>query len=486
MPKGTSKSDFAEMIESISKRINWKLTVRDNDVYIYRQHEGKYFEQISKHLCKMELRKILDGESSSLITDVMNSMLEDDRRLFDDALFHESRKKIVGFKNGVFDLETGKLRKYHPSDFVLNPIPYNLPEQVDPDDEKWLLDQVFGQWLGDECASWFADFLGYMLFIAPNTQNLWADFFGVGCNGKSSCLHLIEEILGDDKINGCDLKYIGRFSGDAFKNRWLIIGRDSANVVSEGAASFIKAFTGERKIHIEKKGGAEYDADNMGKLIVSTNYLIQSKDRSYGWYRRIVPIPFVRKFPINPTWEDDLLNKSPMIARILLNRAYLSRKNKALLMQCAPKPVAALRSETRMLNDRIAAFWELYFHKEQEVEFEIEVKGKTKVHKELQRVMNYEKLLELHDKTISEVYAEYVIWHGKEFGETNIEPSLKVFGGPYGAFLQSDAGDYYEYKHTRDGRKICLRDEKKTEVSKLAAQEYQEKVETYLEQEEVF
>jgi phage/plasmid-associated DNA primase len=360
-----------------------------------------------------------------------------------------------------------------------------LPEEVDEEQERKLLEDVFGQWLGDDVASWFADFLGYMLFIAPNKQNLWADFFGVGSNGKSCCLHLIEEILGDDKINGCDLKYIGRFSGDAFKNKWLIIGRDSANVVSEGAASFIKAFTGERKLHIEKKGGAEYDADNMGKLIVSTNYLIQSKDRSFGWYRRIVPIPFTRKFPLKPSFEDDLLSKAPEIARILLQRAFLSRKNKAILMNCAPKPVNALRSETRMLNDRIAAFWELNFHKEEEVDVIIEHKGKQKKQKEIQRSLDYNKLLALHEKTISQVYAEYAFWHEAEFGETNLEPSLKVFGGPYGAFLQSDAGDYFDYKHTRDGRKICLKESREIEVRKEAAEQsrYQE---PEPEQEEVF
>lgn len=463
MPKGTNQDAFGDMLDELKAVINWKIAIRDTDVTIYRQVDRKYFERIAKPLCKMEVRGHFQKVTSSLVSGMCDALIEDKERLFDDELFLESRKRIVGFRNKVFDLLTGCVRSYQPSDYVLDPIPYDIPENIDSNVQTWI-EGVFNQWVGSDVGGWFMDLLSYLLFIYPNTQDLWVNLFGVGSNGKSSCLRLIEGIVGDDKVNGCELKHIGRFSGDAFRNRWLIVGRDSGNVVSDQATSFIKAFTGERKLHIEKKGGAEYDAPNTGKLIVSTNYLIQSKDRSYGWYRRLVPIPFMTKFKIDPTFEDRLLKKIPDIARVLLHRAYLLKHNQTLLMKCAPKPVKNLRNETRMLNDRIAGFWLLYCHDEIE---EIREDENGYEITETRFELNPDNLLRLHNQKMSEVYEVYKAWHEEEFGETQVEPSLKTFGGPRGAFLQSEFGDYFDYKKAGDGRKVILRNDKVELIYKL-------------------
>lgn len=408
---------------------------------IYRQEQKTYFEEISPTYCRMEVRKVFEYATPSTISNLTTALLEDADRLFDDSLFIESRKRSVGFLNGVFDIYTGKLRKYNSHDFICEPLPWELPTEPDPEIEAWFLG-ILKSWVGEEVGEWFANLLAYLLFIHPNGENIWVNFFGAGSNGKSICLELLQKILGEKKVIGTDLQHLNRFSGDAVQGKWLVIGRDSSSIVSEKATGFIKTFSGEETILVEKKGGDSYDVHNQGKLVVSTNELINSKDRSYAWYRRLFPILFPNEFPRNEGFKRQLFSKIPEIIRVILVRAYMYRHSQTRLFASVPEPVDRLMRETRMMNDRVTAFWESeFFHDED---------GK----------LDLEKLPDFHGKTISEVYDIYKQWHEIEFGETNIDPSLKVFGGPYGAFLRTDAGKWFDYKKTNHGRMIALRWEK--------------------------
>ena len=433
-----SGMSFPEMLEVARPEINWKVTLRESGRTIYRQVNKSFFEEITPDMCRMETRDLFPLSTPSTTSSLVTALLEDRERLFDDSLFRDSRKAAIGFKNGVFDVQTGKVRKYHTSDFILQPLPHVIPYEIDPKTEKWFI-AILNSWVGQGVGEWFCNVLGYMLFVYPNSENLWLNLFGAGQNGKSVCLELLERILGDEKVIGCDLKNINRFSGDAYQNKWLVIGRDSSSAVSDNAVSFIKTYTGDAKLLVEKKGGASFDVWNPGKLIVSTNSLIMSKDRSFAWYRRLFPIPFPNEFPRDEKFKDSLFQRIPEITRILLHRAYLYRQTETTLFKSIPTDVEELRKETRKLNDRITAFWEEYFCDDGQ--------------------LLPDKLLNAHGKTMNEIYQLYTQWHESEFGETALEPSLKVFGGPYGALLQSPAGKYFTYRRSNTGRRVELRQE---------------------------
>jgi hypothetical protein len=105
-----------------------------------------------------------------------------------------------------------------------------------------------------------------------------------------------------------------------------------------------------------------------------------------------------------------------------------------------------------MLNNRVNAFWEEYFHKGD-------------------GGLNWYTMKFIDGQTMTQVYAEFEKWHSDEFGETHVEPSLKTFGGQYGAFLSTDAGKYFEYKRTKNGRQVRLRSEYTDFVRSLEADE---------------
>lgn len=437
--------NFEELLADVIPNITWKICLNGSKT-VYRQMNQTYFEEITLDQCKMEVREYYELSTPSTVASLVTALCEDRNRLIDDGLFRDSRRKRIGFLNGVYDLDSGKMRTYQPTDFICQPLPWMPPTEIDAKVEAWFL-ATLKRWVGDDVGEWFCAVLGYMLFIYPNSENVWLNLFGAGSNGKSVCLELLEKILGDEKVIGCDLKNINRFSGDTFKNKWLVIGRDSSSEVSDNAVSFIKTYSGDPKLLVEKKGGSSFDVYNPGKLVVSTNSLIRSKDRSFAWYRRLFPIPFPNEFERNEHFKDALFEKIPDIIRILLDRAYRYAHTETTLWKSVPRPVLNLMRETRMLNDRVTAFWEEWFF-EDDPEDNRSLTPKRRIKRD--------NLFALHNQTMSYCYQKYAEWHEHEFGETALEPSLRIFGGPYGAFLSTGAGKFYTYKRTSYGRVLQL------------------------------
>ena len=447
-------AEFYEQLERIKDDITWKMILTGEHSIVLNQTTTGYFDTLTQQECKMIIRSFdfLKCATPSTINNLMYALQEDLSRLIDPILFRLCRSRIIGFRNGVFDLQTGKLREYTSSDFILEPLPHTLPEQIDPDIEDWFM-KILADWVTEEVSDWFADVLAYFLFIYPNNESLWMNLFEGGQNGKSSCLKLLEKIVGDDKVIGCNLCHLNRFSNAGFQGKWLIIGRDSSNFPSDSAAGFIKNYSDAGKTTVELKGGDSYDTYTTGKIVISTNDLIQSRDRSFGWYRRFLPVPFPHQFDLNEEFEKNLFKQIPPIIRILLHRAYCYRQNKILVSQYIPEPVKRLKQETRYLNDRVAAFWEIKFFQ-------------TKDGKQTQTIPIPDEFFKIHQKTMSEVYKIYETWHHTFFGDGPVEPGLRTFGGPYGSFL-THAKKYFSYRRKGDGRYVELYPEKEQELREI-------------------
>jgi phage/plasmid-associated DNA primase len=160
----------------------------------------------------------------------------------------------------------------------------------------------------------------------------------------------------------------------------------------------------------------------------------------------LFPIPFPNEFPRDETFQEGLFKRIPEIIRSLLHRAYLYKHNETTLVKSISPTVRELMKETRMLNDRVTAFWEEYFFTyEPSLDLEPEA------------VMDWNAMCFLHGKKMSDVYDVYEGWHAQEFGDMDVEPSLKTFGGQYGAFLgNTDAGKFFTYRKTKRGRVVEL------------------------------
>lgn len=439
--QGKETMSFSDMLEILIEDINWKVAYNGDERRIFAKHPTGFYEELTKDATRMKVRAKFKLATPSTVNALSMALCEDEQRIINLESFRQSREKIVGFQDACFDLTTGKFRKYTSTDFCLNPLPHRMNyADYSAEADSWF-QGVLASWVGADCADWFANVLAYFLFVHPNEEQVWLNLFGMGSNGKSLCLKILERILGTEKVIGCDLANINRFSTASFIGKWLVIGRDSSTYVSDGATALIKAYTGEERGLIERKGGLSFDDSIDGKMIVSTNTLIHSKDRSFGWFRRILPVPFPYQFAKDRSFEKSLMVRLPDIIRVLLFRAHCYSINTKSFRENLPKVVSDLITETRYTNDRVSHYWESEF---------FDTDQKTGAKRE-----NLAKLREFDGGGMSSIYADYCEWHEKHYGDGQPEPSLKTFGGQYGAFLTL-AKDYYRWNRSRAGSTVEL------------------------------
>lgn len=440
-------SGYAKMLNKLRQHLDWKIYLVNGNRFIYRKHEVGYYETLvgpdnpkDTLRCKMEIRTYFHNVPPSVIDSLFNAILQDEARLLDGADFVRSRSKGIPFLNGVFDFEKGYLRAYRDHDMFCDPVPHHFNSVISRRQirffRKCLID-----WVGRPNLAWMIDLIAYLLFIFPNGENLWVNPFGSGRNGKSSFISLLEEILGKSKSVGINLADLNRHTSASFVGKALIVGRDSDQFVSKRGVSLIKNYSGDKYVTVEPKGGFQYDSVVEGKLVVSTNYLVRSQDRTFGWYRRLLPIPFTNTFPLDPHFEKKLFAQLPGIVTYLVYRAYKYTKGQtAHLVDRIPRDIEILRMDTQFTNDRVAAFWNLKFFDDD---------GQPIV----------DEFLKLHKQNISKAFEVFKEWHLGFFGdEEKVEPGRNSFCGAYGAFLEKSK-DYFFSERTRQGRELFLHDD---------------------------
>jgi phage/plasmid-associated DNA primase len=445
-------SGFAKMLNKLRGKLRWRIYLVNGNRFIYRKTEVGYYETLvgpenpkDTLRCKMEIRSHFRNVPPSTIDNLFNAVLQEESRLLDGMLFVRARERGVPFLNGVFDLATGRLRTYRADEYYCDPIPHHLNETLNVQTIRFFR-RVVREWVGAKNTRWFIDLTAYLLFMFPNVESVWVNPFGSGRNGKSSYIALLEQLLGKTKSIGINLADLNRHTSASFIGKSLIVGRDSDQFVSKRGISLIKNYSGDQYVIVEPKGGFQYDALVEGKLVVSTNYLIRSQDRSFGWYRRLLPVTFPNTFPQNPQFEKNLLRHVPGILTYLIRRVWKYKRGKIKhLTERIPRDIQILRLDTQFMNDRVAAFWDLEFFDEDGVPI-------------------VDEFLKLDKQQMSTVWNKFQAWHGEYFGdEEKVEPGRNSFCGPYGAFMEK-ASDYFDTERTRNGRLMYLRDEKKHEL----------------------
>ncbi len=453
-------SGFAKMLNKLRSNLRWRVYLVNGNRFIYRKTEMGFYETLTGPenpkdtlLCKMEIRTYFRNVPPSVIDNLFNALMQDEARLIDATEFVHSRAKGIPFLNGVFDLEHGYLRAYRDEDFYCDPIPHHFSSVINKKDIRFFR-RCLKDWNNAPNVQWMVDLCAYMLFVFPNVESIWCNPFGVGRNGKSVFIALLEHIMGKSKSIGINLSEINRHSSASFIGKSLIVGRDSDAFVSKKGVSLIKNYSGDKYVTVEPKGGFQYDALVEGKIVVSTNYLIRCADRSFGWFRRLLPIPFPNTFPQNDKFEKDLYRHIDGIVSYLVVRAYKykrgprkvqTRSGQVLVKQVLklteriPRDIQVLRMDTQFTNDRVAAFWNLRFFDDAEKPL-------------------VDEFLHLHKQKISVAWGIFCQWHKEYFGEEEkIEPGRNTFCGASGGFMEK-AGAYFYSERTREGRQLFLHD----------------------------
>lgn len=214
---------------------------------------------------------------------------------------------VINLKNTRLDIRTGKCLEYDPDKIEFARIPVTYDQSAYCADLDKMLNRVF---VGDrEVINLFEEMIGYCLIKSNRYQKAFI-MVGSGSNGKSTILDLIEEFLGAANYSSLPLEQVtDRFNKAELEHKLANIGDDIDNVAIKDSGTLKKMISGE-SITVERKGERPFKFRPYAKHIYSANSIPRSFDKSEGFYRRWIFIPFNATFsPDDPDYDPMIFDK---------------------------------------------------------------------------------------------------------------------------------------------------------------------------------
>lgn len=221
---------------------------------------------------------------------------------------------VINLKNTRYDIRTGKCLEFTPEAIEFDRIPVTYDPSAYCADLDKMLNRVF---LGDrEVINLFEEMIGACLLKHNRYQKAFM-LYGSGSNGKSTILNLVKRFIGSRNYSSIALeKVTDRFNVAELENRLANIGDDIDNVVIKDTGTLKKLFAGN-SVQVERKGERPFTIEPYATHIYSCNNIPRSFDKSDGFYRRWLFIPFNAKFSsadpdYDPLIEDKITTETAL------------------------------------------------------------------------------------------------------------------------------------------------------------------------------
>lgn len=198
----------------------------------------------------------------------------------------------IQFKNKIYDIETGNSFESSPKYFAVN----RIPHEVSYDLETPMMDKIFKEWVGDKYVQTLYEILAYSLLPDYPIHRMFC-LIGGGSNGKSCFLRLIEKFVGSENLCATELETLLKSRFEITKlHKKLVCCMGETNFSELNQTSVIKKLTGQDSIGFEYKNKNPFEDKNYAKIIIATNNLPSTTDKTEGFYRRWLIIDFNNKF----------------------------------------------------------------------------------------------------------------------------------------------------------------------------------------------
>jgi len=239
--------------------------------------------------------------SSKNRTEILNALKQEGRK----NIPKEIKPTWIQFKNKIIDILTGEQFEATPKYFVTNPIPHELHK--DNFEETPVMDRIFEEWVGKKHVKTLYEIIAYCLLPDYPIHRLFC-FIGGGLNGKSKFLELVRNFIGNHNCCSTELDTLlnSRFEITRLHKK-LICQMGETDFEEMSKTSMLKKLTGGDLIGFEYKNKNPFEECNYAKILISTNNLPTTTDKTIGFYRRWMIIDFPNQF----SEKKDILSEIP-------------------------------------------------------------------------------------------------------------------------------------------------------------------------------
>jgi putative DNA primase/helicase len=200
----------------------------------------------------------------------------------------------IQFCKEVIDIETGDRFMASPEYFYKNPIPHRLGKESDTPK----FDKVFSEWVKTpEEVKVLYEIIAYCILPAYPVERIFC-LHGSGSNGKSVYRQILRKFIGEKNVcsTSLDLLTSSRFEPTKLFGK-LVCEMGETNLSKLDNTQVIKrVVSGKDLIGGEFKNKPHFDFVNYAKIIISTNNLPPTEDKTDGFYRRWMIIDFPNRF----------------------------------------------------------------------------------------------------------------------------------------------------------------------------------------------
>jgi P4 family phage/plasmid primase-like protien len=305
-------------------------------------------------------------------------LIKECKNLFYDDKFEQkldSNMHLIGFENGIYDLEKGVFREGRPDDYITFSTKNNYHKWSDKNPFNTHIFKFFDQVFPNaKVREYFLHALCTCISGETKEEKLYI-MTGSGSNGKSLTNELMSKALGDYYMS-CDISIITRKRGQsnqAAPEKVRMKGRrcgvfQEADEGEKMNVGVMKEFTGGDMILIRDlfKGSNEMiEFKPQMKYFLTCNQLPEVPSNDDGTWRRLRVIEFISKFTDNPTKPnefkiDNMLKQkiehwAPSFAAYLVHLYINDYKNKTYLVE--PEEVKASTNQYKLENDYLTEYF---------------------------------------------------------------------------------------------------------------------------------
>ncbi|QGZ73178.1 phage/plasmid primase, P4 family [Aeromonas hydrophila] len=344
-------------------------TQNDLTPMILAQTVGKEIQNIGQALIKQACKKeelswayaVLRHGSSSLNRAGIQNMLELAKPMM-TARLHElnANPMLLGTANGVIDLKSGRLLAPRRAFMMTHhsPVAYD-PAAVCP---RW--EQFISEITCDdaEYAAFLQRCVGYWITGRTDEQLLFF-LYGGGCNGKSTFMSVIQQLLGEFSRQISSNVLLFNRNGNTGPNPSLTKLVDArlvvANELPEGARmdeNLVKAMTGDDVIVARAPyAKKEMEFRPSFSLVMVGNHKPEIRDTSNGMWRRMLMLPFNASFTkaqLDPMLMEKLRAEMPGILNWAIQgcQMWQEQRLKASIPARLKQDVETYRAESDMVG----------------------------------------------------------------------------------------------------------------------------------------
>ena len=270
-----------------------KSNTADNSLlYLYNLDEGIYTASADEFnvLCKTFDSRIKpnDWKQIKMMVRTMTKI----RKPLESA-------NLVPVQKGILDLKNKQLRPFDPKYIITSKIAtaYNPPKFIPKDREG----NTFDDWLSSiACGDSELITLFWQIIleaINPNyTRNKFAILYGDGNNGKGTFQRLLINLIGESNVSALKpAQFSDKFNLDTLVGKVCNIGDEAPNDYLKNPSDLMSITSGDTVL-VNPKGRPAFEATFKLFNIFSGNYIPNGGNKTKGWYRRIMIVPFNADF----------------------------------------------------------------------------------------------------------------------------------------------------------------------------------------------